>query len=181
MKINYINLSNETLQKLLNEGDKDVFNEIYKRFWKSLYGYANSLYNEEKICEDIVQEVFMSLWEKYETVELTNIEAYLFRAIKYKISSHIRGLKYISNQLITDQKTPQLESSERNIEYLELETNLLSEIDKLTPKCKNVFLLSRFEYLSNNEIAIKLNISIRTVEKHISDAIKQLKSSLHLN
>lgn len=181
MKNNYINFSNETLQILLKKGDEDVFNEIYNRFWKSLYGYANSLYYEEKICEDIVQEVFISLWEKCETVELTNIEAYLFRAIKYKISSHIRGLKYISNQLITDQKTPQLESSERNIEYTEFETNLLSEIDKLTPKCKSVFLLSRFEFLSNNEIAIKLNISVRTVEKHISDAIRKLKSSIQLN
>ncbi|WP_299396800.1 sigma-70 family RNA polymerase sigma factor [uncultured Gelidibacter sp.] len=181
MKNNYINLSNETLQNSLNKGDKDVFDVIYNRFWKSLYGYALSLYNEEKICEDIVQEVLISLWEKSETLELTNIEAYLLRAIKYKLSSHFRGLKFISNQLITDQNIPQLESSERNMEYKEFEKNLLSEIDKLTPKCKNVFLLSRFEFLSNNEIALKLNISVRTVEKHISDAIRKLKSSIHLN
>ncbi|RXJ45742.1 RNA polymerase sigma factor [Gelidibacter gilvus] len=181
MKNNYINLSNETLQNLLKYGDKDVFDTIYNRFWKSLYGYAYSLYNEEEICEDIVQDVFISLWEKSKTIDLTNIEAYLFRAIKYKLASHIRGLKFISNQLITDQKTPQLESSERNIEYKEFEKNLLSEIDKLTPKCKSVFLLSRFEFLSNNEIAIKLDISVRTVEKHISDAIRKLKSTIHLN
>lgn len=181
MNNNYRNLSNETLQNLLTNGDEDIFNEIYNRFWKPLYAYAYSLYNEEKICEDIVQEVFISLWEKSKTVQLTNIEAYLFRAIKYKLSSHIRGLKFTSNQLIIDQNIPQVESSEKHIEYKEFEMNLLSEIDKLTPQCKKVFLLSRFQFLSNNEIAVKLNISVRTVETHISGAIRKLKSSLHLN
>lgn len=181
MKNSYLTLSNEALQTRLNKGNEDIFNEIYNRFSKSLYYYACSLYHEEKICEDIVQEVFISLWEKARTVEITNIEAYLFRATKYKVLSYIRGLKLKSNHLDVHQNIPQLESSERNLEYREFEKNILSEIDKLTPKCKKVFLLNRFEHFSNNEIAIKLNISVRTVEKHISDALRKLKSSIHLN
>lgn len=181
MKNNYKNISNEELQSFLREGNEDAFNEIFNRFWDPLYSYAYRIYNEEQICEDIVQEVFISLWEKAKIAEIENIQAYLFRAIKYKVSSHIRNLKFTSIHLDILENLPQLESTEENIEYQEFEQNMLSLIDKLSPKCKKVFLLSRFEYLSNNEIAIKLNISVRTVEKHISDALKQLKNTINPN
>ncbi|GIZ07557.1 RNA polymerase sigma factor [Flavobacterium sp. UMI-01] len=179
MKNNSINISNEKLQILLKKGDEDAFNEIYNRFWDSLYRYAYRIFNDELICEDIVQEVFINLWEKATTVEIQNIEAYLFRAIKYRVATHIRDLKFTTTHLEILENIPQIESTERVIEYQEFENNVFLEIEKLSPKCKTVFQLSRFDHLSNNEIALKLNISVRTVEKHISDAIKSLKNSLN--
>ena len=68
--------------------------------------------------------------------------------------------------------------AEANLDYDDFETLVHREIDKLPPKCKTVFMLSRFEEVSNAEIAQRLNISIRTVEKHISDALKHLKTNL---
>lgn len=179
MKNYYKNASNEKLQILLKKGNEDAFNEIYSRFWDSLYRYAYRIFNEEPICEDIVQEVFISLWEKSATADIQNIEAYLFRAIKYRVATHIRDLKFTSIHLDILENLPQIESTDSAIEYQEFENNFLQEIDKLSPKCRNVFELSRFENLSNSEIATKLNISIRTVEKHISDAIKTLKNSIN--
>jgi RNA polymerase sigma-70 factor (ECF subfamily) len=181
MKSNIKNLSNEQLQVLLKEGNEHAFNEIYNRFWKVLYTYAFRIYTEEKICEDIVQEVFISLWSKRKNTEITNIEGYLLRAIKYKISNYIRDLKFTSTHTEVLQNLTISNTSEKNLEYQEFEKLVFSEINKLTPKCKIVFKLSRFDQLSNTEISEKLNISIRTVEKHISDALKTLKSSLKTN
>lgn len=174
-------LTNQQLQVLLKQGNEDAFNEIYNRYWDVLYAYAYRIYTEDKICEDIIQDVFIRLWEKATLIEIQNIEAYLFKAIKYKIASHIRDLKYTSVhsealQNITIPTTP-----ENTLEYEEFEKLVFFQIDKLTPKCKKVFVLSRFENLSNSEISQKLKISIRTVEKHISDALKELKLSLKTN
>ena len=181
MKKNYKNLTNLELLPLLKKGNENAFNEIYNRYWSILYAYAFRIYTEEKICEDIVQEVFIKLWERAETVTIDNIEGYLFKAIKYKIATYIRDLKFTSTHLEVLQNIPNFTSSEKNLEYEELEKRLLFEIDKLTPKCKKVFMLSRFEQLTNIEISKKLNISVRTVEKHISDALKELKVNIKTN
>lgn len=181
MKRNYKNLTNLELLSLLKKGNENAFNEIYNRYWSILYTYAFRIYTEEKICEDIVQEVFIKLWERAETVTIDNIEGYLFKAIKYKIATYIRDLKFTSTHLEVLQNIPNSTSSEKNLEYEELEKHLLFEIDKLTPKCKKVFILSRFEQLTNTEISQKLNISVRTVEKHISDALKKLKVNVKTN
>lgn len=174
--------TNQQLQSLLKEGNESAFNEIYNRYWKALYAYAFRIYTDEKICEDIVQDVFISLWNKAKTTEISNIEGYLFRAIKYKITTYIRDLKFTSSHIeVLQNIAVPATSSEKNIEYIEFEKRVFSEIDKLTPKCKTVFTLSRFDQLSNSEISEQLNISIRTVEKHISDALKELKSSLKTN
>ena len=174
--------TNQQLQSLLKEGNESAFNEIYNRYWKVLYAYAFRIYTDEKVCEDIVQDVFISLWNKAKTTEISNIEGYLFRAIKYKITTYIRDLKFTSSHIeVLQNIAVSSTSSEKNIEYIEFEKRVFSEIDKLTPKCKTVFTLSRFDQLSNSEISEQLNISIRTVEKHISDALKELKSSLKTN
>ena len=181
MKRNYKDLTNLELLPLLKKGNENAFNEIYNRYWSILYAYAFRIYTEEKICEDIVQEVFIKLWERAGTVTIDNIEGYLFKAIKYKIATYIRDLKFTSTHLEVLQNIPNSTSSEKNLEYEELEKRVLFEIDKLTPKCKKVFMLSRFEQLTNSEISQKLNISVRTVEKHISDALKELKVNIKTN
>lgn len=174
-------LSNQQLQDLLRQGHEDAFNEIYNRYWDVLYTYAFRIYTEEKICEDIIQEVFIRLWEKATSIDILNIEAYLFKAIKYRIASHIRDLKYTSIHIDTLQNIAVSTASENNLEYEEFEKLVFFQIDQLTPKCKKVFVLSRFELLSNSEISQTLKISIRTVEKHISDALKKLKLSLKIH
>lgn len=181
MKNNCEKLSNETLQSLLKKGNENAFNEIYNRYWSLLYAYAFRIYTEEKICEDIVQEVFIRLWGKAKITEIKNIEGYLFKAVKNRIATYIRDLKFTHTHIEVLQNISIPISSEKNIEYKEFEKHVFFEIDKLTPKCKKVFILSRFEHLSNTEISKKLNISIRTVEKHISDALKELKSNIQTN
>ncbi len=178
MKPTLSNLPDSHLLNLLKKGKQDAFEVIFDRYWKRLYSYAFRIYAEEKICEDIVQEVFISLWEKASDSHILNLEAYLLRAVKYKIANYIRDLKFNQTHIDALLYIPSPSTTEKPLEYQEFESKIFSEIEKLPPRSKEVFLLSRFEHLSNTEIAEKLNISIRTVETHISMALKQLKSQL---
>ncbi len=173
-----MNYSDQELTALLHNNGRIGFDLIFEQYWQRLYRYAYAIYAEETICEDIVQEVFVSLWEKSKTQKILNLEGYLLRAVKYKVINHLRDLKYtryhqeVLDTLVVPPK------ADHHLAYNDMEQLLQHEIDKLPPKCKKVFMLSRFEEVSNAEIAEKLNISIRTVEKHLSDALKHLRKTL---
>ncbi|MDT0644529.1 RNA polymerase sigma-70 factor [Zunongwangia sp. F363] len=167
-------LNDEQLLKLMKKGDGKALEEIFNKYWKRLFSYAYKIYAEEEICEDIVQEVFISLWKKAGTSKILHLESYLLHAIKYKVAKHIRNLKFDHTNLEILNNAPS--AVEKGLEYTELEEKIHSEIGKLPPKCRQIFILSRFENLSNDEIARKHDISIRTVETHISYALKYLRS-----
>lgn len=173
-----MNYSDQELLMLLDKHRKLGFDLIFERYWQRLFRYAYAIYTDDSICEDIVQEVFVSLWENSKTQKILSLEAYLLRAVKNRVINHLRDLKFtrehqeVLNSLSVPAKVDQY------LEYDDVETLIYSEIDKLPPKCKKVFLLSRFEDVPNAEIATKLNISIRTVEKHISEALKHLRTAL---
>lgn len=170
--------SDQELIALLYKNRKLGFDLIFERYWQRLFRYAYAIYAEDTVCEDIVQEVFVSLWEKSQSQKILNLEAYLLRAVKYKVINHLRDLKFtcehqdILDALVVPAKADQ------HLAYDDVEFLIHKEVDKLPPKCRAVFILSRFEEVPNAEIARKLNISIRTVEKHLSDALKQLRSTL---
>jgi RNA polymerase sigma-70 factor (family 1) len=175
MKNYLLQMSDEELQKLIFQENHDAFAIIFDRYWKKLYAYAFKIYKEEEICADIVQEIFISLWKKSANTVILNLEAYLFKAVKYKIANHIRSLKFDREHLEVLEAIPDPYHTMDNIEYREFEKGIMAQISQLTPKCREVFLLSRMEHFSNAEIAKKLNLSIHTVEKHISNALKQLR------
>ncbi|WP_179351298.1 RNA polymerase sigma-70 factor [Winogradskyella vidalii] len=163
------------LLQLSSKNNQQAFEEIFNRYWKRLYTYAYKIYNNNHVCEDIVQEVFVSLWRKNETTIVLNLEGYLFKSVKYKIANHIRDLKFSTKQLDYIESIPT--DSVEYLEYDELEKEVLLSIEKLPIKCREVFKLSRLEQKSNTEIAEKLNLSIRTVETHISNALKSLRKN----
>lgn len=179
MQTSLSSLSDLQLQEKVSAHGEKAFEILFDRYWKRLYAYAFRIYADEKICEDIVQEVFINLWEKTDLQQIKNLEGYLFRAVKYGIANHIRDLKFTTVHEDVLENMPTSPRVERQLDYHEFEQLIKQEINKLPPKCRKVFMLSRFEDLSNSEIAQKLNISIRTVEKHISDALNHLRSNLH--
>lgn len=166
-------LEDKELLKLSSKNNSKAFEEIFNRYWKRLYTYAYKIYKNSEVCEDVVQEVFISLWNLNKENTILNLEGYLFKAVKYKIANHIRDLKFSTQQLDFIESIP--DSFFDNLEYEELEKDVFKKIEKLPVKCKKVFKLSREEQKSNAEIAQILNLSIRTVETHISNALKILR------
>lgn len=178
MKKGFSQITDQELLTLSGSGNTLAFNEIFNRYWKRLFTYAYKVYEDEKLCEDMIQEIFLSLWERRGEVVITNLEAYLFKSVKYRLASNLRNLKFTERHFGVLEELPVLQETDQTIAIGELEEEVCSVIDNLPARCKEVFYLSRFESLNNKEIAERLNISVRTVETHISNALKYLRGHL---
>lgn len=178
MPIPFKKTSEQLLLKKISEGCVLSYETLFNTYWKRLYLYAFKVYNDEALCEDMVQEVFINLWERKENLNVNHLESYLFKSVKYKMANAIRDLKFTDYHLSELHQISVNESTINSIEYKEFEKEIDSLINTLPEKCRNVFIMSRYDHLSNAEIATKLNLSIRTVETHISNALKYLKSNL---
>ena len=175
--------ADDILLNLLKEDNKEAFDVIYLRYWERLYFYLVKAIKDTAEAEDILQEVFVSLWKR--RGNLDNIESlytYLFSCVRYG------GFRYIRNEIKKNHFKASWQSGltdtddlfERQQAANELSHLVNKEIDKLPLKMREVFLLSRREDLSYKEIAHKLNISDKTVKKQINNALKYLHLKLNV-
>lgn len=169
-------VSNEILTELLAQGDGDAFDKIYNRYWRPLFNVAYGLLQNETICQDIVQDIFVSLWINRYRSTISNLENYLFRSAKLKVFQHLRNGKVTHRHLEKIKVISFINETEDRLNFHEVEEHLNNGMDKLPSKCREVFYLSRFEQLSNKEIASQLNISIKTVEGHVTYALRHFKA-----
>ncbi|WP_400073503.1 RNA polymerase sigma-70 factor [Zobellia russellii] len=169
MKISDANLFLLTLK------DNEVaFKQLYDRLWKGLYLFSLKLLQNETEAKDVVQDVFCNLWTKRKELEIKNVKSYLFSATKYKCLEYIRKNKNYTD-LLTQVNLVHIENNtERELDFKETKSKIENCIDTLPLKTKQIFTMSRYDDLSNKEIAHELNISIKTVEYHITQSIKQL-------
>ncbi len=172
--------SDEELFRLVRNDDRKAFEEIYRRYWAFLLDYADKPLQSRQKAEDIVQEIFISLYQRRHSIELfVSLKAYLSKALKFKILNELRSQmireayqkSVFFNYRFTKDFTAQLEAKE-------LEHSLYNRIQQLPEKCRQTFLLSREENLSYKDISGDLGISVSTVEKHIIKALKVLKTGL---
>lgn len=163
------------LSRFLN-GDDDAFSIIFKKYSCGLYASAYNLFRNQHACEDMVQELFIELWEKKNTLKIRSLKSYLFVAIKNKALMAIRSGKVFLDESVLFELCSEYETDQKLIAE-ELADILNSSINKLPLRCQTVFKLSRFEKLSNRQIAERLNISVKTVESQMTIALSRLKSS----
>lgn len=166
------------LLNLIQMDDKAAFKELYKRYWSKLYVYAYNVLKEKDICEDIIQEIFVNLWERRNDVQIINISAYLYQSLKYKIFNHFRNSKYKRQLLERLNIFVEKMDISNSYEIYELTERVENIISKLPEQRRKIFRLSRNENFSNKEIAQKLGISIQTVKNQISQTLKTLRESL---
>lgn len=174
-------LSDKELIQQMHNGNEKALSIIYKKYWELMYLAAFNLVKNHEVCEDIVQEIFINIWQKRERLEIkVSLKSYLYTSTIYKVYDYFRKNSSVF-------KVELLESYDNRLESFNPETKLIHDeliehinlaIDQLPEKCGIVFRLSREDQLSYKEIAEKLNISHRTVEGHIAKAIKLLKTSI---
>lgn len=173
-------MSDNALFSLLSEGDEKAFAEVYARYWSILYLYARKFSGRNDQAEDIVQEVFISLWNRPELELQTSLAAYLYTSVRYKIFDLLDHEKVrVKHQAALEQffNTHPVPADSALIER-ELIMQIESAIKLLPSKMRGVFELSRKSGLSQKEIASQLNISDKTVKKQVSNAIKILRLRL---
>lgn len=132
----------------------------------------------EIICDDILQDIFVSLWDRRGQLEISNLKAYLYRATKLQCLNCLQRenrLEQFTERAISGQRDNSVEDW---IGYMELNEAVRGSVEKLPIKCREVYELSRNQELSNAEIAGKLGLSIQTVKNQLSKALKQIRLSL---
>jgi len=167
---------------LLKAGNERAFEFLYNHFAGRIYHYVFSRVRMKEPTEEIVQEIFLSLWNKRETLQINcSLESYLFGAAKYKILSFIRA-EHIRKKYAADFTLFASERYDNSVEELidlkDLQYTLNEKISELPVKCQTAFRLSRMEHEPIPQIAERMNISTRTVENYISQALKHLRTSL---
>jgi RNA polymerase sigma-70 factor (ECF subfamily) len=174
--------SNKELLLLIREDNEVAFYQLYERYSRRLYGFVLRYIKQEADAEEIVQEVFIKIWETRDKIDVySSFESFLFtiaynatislfrkRAREEKYLEHLKSLQQV-------EAAPNLIDK---IQFNELNDTVQSLLNELTPRQKEVFQLSREQGLAHEEIAKKLNISVNTVKKHIANTLAFLKSRL---
>jgi RNA polymerase sigma-70 factor (ECF subfamily) len=165
----------------LSEGDKTAFEILFRHYYPGLVIYASKFVQDRSEAEEIVQEFFIRLWEKHHKIKSSStLKSYVFQSVKNSSLNFIRDKKVslpIIEELVQRSNTELIFNPDLYVAS-ELQQKIESAVNGLPEKCREVFLMSRFRNMKNDEIAQELNISKRTVETHISNAIKVLKSEL---
>lgn len=167
------------LISLLKGGDKPAFDQIYERYWKVAYSSAYKILEKEDICLDVVQDIFVWLWEHREKLEIHTLKSYILTAVKFKLLNVIRNTR-LREEVYTrlPNRDFYLESDEENVEIKELRQLIFQFQEELPEQARKIFFMSRFEFFSNKEIAEKLGLKEKTVKNQINIALKKLKDKL---
>lgn len=167
--------------KKIKKGDRKAFKELFEYFHQGLFNYLLYKSGDSDLSEDLLQETFLKLWENRKQLdENQSVKSYLYTIANNLFLNHHRHLKivdkhkseYPGSMFVYSQHPHYL------LEEGEFKSMLMSAINKLPDRMKEVFLMSRVESLSNREISERLGISLKTVEAHLGKALNQLSESI---
>ncbi len=168
----------ELLQQLKAD-NKQALKGIFDEYYDTVFHAVYRIVTDRNTAEDLSQDVFMRLWEKRHQITINGpIGAYIRRMAINEGLGYLRKHKKYGIEEIQDQHSPLTTSGEDVYMDSELEQQIQAAIATLPPRCKAVFVLSRFEELSYKEIGEKLEISPKTVENQISKALKIMRAAL---
>ena len=172
----------ELLQQI-SEDNSTAFTILYRRYWEEMYVIAVKALRDKTEAGDVIQEVFLSLWNRRQVLKIEgSVANYLHTAVRYKVIHHIE--KNITRRdylaLLADVSVNWLPpNAEVNLQLEELQKTLSTVVTKMPPKMQQVYILSRQNQLSHREIAEQLCVSVETVKKHIQHALQLIKAALH--
>ena len=177
----YSTYTDENLFALVQKGDNRAFDTLYGRFFPILYVHAFQKLGDSQDAKDIVQDTFMTLFYKKEEIgTIKNFSGYLYTLLKNKTlnlleKKHVRRT-YLDSLPSNEAHT----ATESYIFEKELRSQIEEGVNLLPEKMRTVFEMSRFKHLSHKEIGDQLDISDKTVKRQIVNALKIIKSKLHL-
>jgi RNA polymerase sigma-70 factor (ECF subfamily) len=176
-------MSDQILSYQIKNGDMSAFDDIYKKYSVRIYSFVFGIIKSKDDAEDIVQEVFIKLWDKRKSLnEHLSFKSFLF-TIAYNTTISMIRKRVKEKDFIMMVRSKQIplnsDSVDLKLEFQELQEKLDKTIEDLPKRQKQVFVLSRREELSYKEIAKKMGISVNTVENHMSKALKFIRKNIN--
>ncbi len=179
-----LSIKDETLFAQMKLQDAKAFELLFKRHYKPLCRRVNTMLNDEEATEDVVQALFIKIWESRETIQTPDsVAAYLFTAARNRALNYIKSQsRKSSNEVpLTNLHDESDNRMEEQMDAKELQKALYAAIDALPEKRREVFVLSRFEGKSYKEIAEIMQISVKTVEAQMGKALSTLREFVKNN
>jgi RNA polymerase sigma-70 factor (ECF subfamily) len=165
----------------LKDGDRSSFRFFFDAYYSDLCNYVNLFVRNESLSEEIVQDVFIYLWNNREKINIgKSVRAYLYTASKNKGLNHIRDEKVRARILsdLTDIGHDRVPQPDEIMEEKEYQHMFSGVIDQLPPRCREIFLLSRMHGYTNEQIATELKISHKTVENQMTIALRKMRERI---
>lgn len=159
------------------KGSSGDFARVYTRYYPLLFGIARSYVADSAVASDMVQDVFLKLWNKRFELAIDDLRSYLFRMIRNRCMDYHRSVKS-SDDLLAAETVEASGGIAEELDAKETNKQVQDIIKALSPQCRTVFLLVRFEGLPYLEVADILNISRKTVENHMGRALKALRTGM---
>lgn len=173
-----------TEQNLLRQvanGDEYAFQQLFKKYWPQVYGTGLHLTRSPEQAKDLAQDIFMKLWDNWSRLSgVKRIDAYLYALSRNHIIDHLRKKVFDTANIdfLIDYFHNSAVSGQDQLEYKELENAIHTAIATLPGKVQDVFKLSRFEGLTHEQIAARLNISVVSSKTYIVRALRHIRSCL---
>jgi len=172
--------ANQPISVKLTRIDQASFERAYDLYWEKIFAVCYNSIKELEPAKGMVQDIFKSLWERRDELELQNVEHYLVRAAKFKVFEYIRNKvnRQKHNEFQAMDCRVASNCTEEQVLFNDLKEKVNLLVDTLPCQCKRVYKMSREQGMSNKEIAGMLYISERAVEYHITKAMSRLKVGL---
>lgn len=175
-------IEDKVLVKRLKDGDKNAFKSLFERYYPLFISFSRKLLKDEATAEDLIQNVFMKIWVGRAGLnEDKNFKNYLLVSVRNEIYQYFRHAFKIEDT----GRCPEVIDGSMNIETemsaKELQKNIAGVISNMPQRRREIFNMSRHEKLSNKEIAQRLGLSVRTVEKHIENALADIRRYIHVS
>jgi len=170
-------LDDNEAQCLISGSDTENFDKLYKLHWKGLCIFAFKITGSMSIAKDIVQEVFVSFLERDEG-QITNISAYLKQSVRFKCLNWMRNDNIHREHLSRMEAIVHSCNTESSINLAHINETVRTALSAMSPRCREIYILSRYKFFSNKEIADKLNIDVRTVDNQLSSALRVIRSRM---
>lgn len=178
--MNYKELSDEQLVDYLKRDDASAFEEIYNRYWYKLFEVAYHQVGTKEEAEELVHDLFESIWNRRTQAVVRHLKTYLVVAIKHLSTNHIKSRithRKFQEYLIF-QEIQQVYSTEEVVNFADLSGAIEEVMKKLPEKTIAIFKMSRFEHQSVKDISEQMNLSEKAVEYHITKSIKVFRKHL---
>ena len=172
-------LNDSDLLRLLQQSDSTAFQELYTRYWSKLYFLAHKRLKSAMAAEEIVQNVFLTLWRKRKTLRIEEPAAYLAAVTRYAVYHYVAAEKRrTENEKMAGRRSGGIVPGELLIDDKQLLEIVKQQANALPERCRLVFIYNKLEDQTLPEVAQRLNISVKTAEAHLTKALRLIRSKL---